>query len=339
MTNRILQNISLKPFNTFGIEVKAQLFFKVRSIDDLLWIIQQEDFRRNPLILGGGSNILLTKDYKGLIVKLDLKSKRTESTNDKTTLVSAMAGEKWHEFVLWTLNQGLSGLENLSLIAGNIGAAPIQNIGSYGVELKDTFHHLEALNLYSGKIEILDKKACQFGYRDSIFKNVAKGRYIITKVFFELSQKDDQLNTSYVAIKKELKRLGKKKSIHSISEAVINIRRTKLPDPAEIGNSGSFFKNPRLPTKLVRQIKEKYPDLVTYPVNDEHMKIAAGWLIERDGWKGKRFGNAGVHPRQALVLVNCGNAKGEEIKKLAKRIQVSVFRNFGVKLEPEVNII
>ena len=216
---------------------------------------------------------------------------------------------------------------------------PIQNIGAYGIELKDSFIKLEALNLKNGELETIHKQDCQFGYRDSIFKREAKGQYIITKVYFELNHENHQLNTSYGAIEQELERLGKKRNIHTVSEAVINIRQSKLPDPTKIGNSGSFFKNPIVTRDFAQSIKEKHPELVTYPVDDEHSKIAAGWLIDRDGWKGKRFGNAGVHDKQALVLVNHGNAKGQEIKDLAFKIQDSVFRNFGVKLEPEVNII
>jgi len=339
LTYSILENISLKPYNTFGIDAKAKLFFEVTSVDELLWITQQEVFKNSPLILGGGSNILLTGDYDGLVVKLDLKGRKIESARGDRTIVSAMAGENWHRFVLWTLDQNLGGLENLSLIPGNVGTAPIQNIGAYGVELKDTFHHLEALNLKTGNVEELNASDCQFGYRNSVFKNEAKGQYIITKVYFELSNKEHKLNTGYGAIEQELKRLDEEKSIHSISKAVINIRQSKLPDPAEIGNSGSFFKNPVLSNSTVQKIKAKHPELVTYPVDNEHSKVAAGWLIERDGWKGKRFGDAGVHAKQALVLVNYGNAKGSEIRALAEQIKASVFRNFGVSLEAEVNII
>lgn len=335
----IQQDVSLKPYNSFGVEARARYFFEAHTMDDLLWIIHQPEFQCEKLIIGGGSNMLLTRDFDGLVIKVSMKIKWVEKQEGDYTLVSVMAGENWHQFVLWCLDQNLGGLENLSLIPGNVGSAPIQNIGAYGVELKDSFHHLEALNVETGEFEIFRLEDCQFGYRDSFFKNEGKGRYIITRVFFKLTHANHRLRTTYGAIRNELERLGLEENIQSISQAVINIRKSKLPDPAKLGNSGSFFKNPVVKTALYEKLKAEHPDLVGYPVDEGQTKLAAGWLIEKAGWKGFRRGDAGVHARQALVLVNYGQATGKEIEALSREIQESIFNTFGVELEREVNLI
>jgi UDP-N-acetylmuramate dehydrogenase len=335
----IQKDVSLKPYNTFGVEARAQYLFEAQTMDDLLWIIHQPEFKLKKLIIGGGSNLLLTRDFDGLVIKISLKHKWIEKSEGDRSLVSVMAGENWHSFVLWCLAHDLGGLENLSLIPGNVGTAPIQNIGAYGVEIRTCFHHLEALNVESGEFEIFTAEDCQFGYRDSYFKNEGKDRYIIIRVFFSLTNKNHVLHTSYGAIDKELERLGEEASIHSISKAVVNIRRSKLPDPAKIGNSGSFFKNPVVTEAKYRELLAAYPNLVAYPAEAGMMKLAAGWMIDKAGWRGYRDGDAGVHEKQALVLVNYGNATGREIEALSDKIKASIISNFGVELEREVNLI
>lgn len=332
---KLQENVSLKPYNTFGIDVNAERFATVSSVDELREVLAIE---KPTLILGGGSNMLLTQDVKGLVLHINLKSVETIKEDENHSYVKAAAGEVWHDFVLWCIEKNYGGIENMSLIPGNVGTAPIQNIGAYGVELKDTFVELEALHIESGKTRVFSHADCQFGYRNSVFKNKLKGQYIITSVTFKLDKKH-KLNTSYGAIETELERLGLEKSIKNISQAVINIRNSKLPNPKEIGNSGSFFKNPVIPTSQFEELKAIHPTIVGYPAGNGLTKVAAGWLIENDGWKGKRFGDAGVHNKQALVLVNYGTAQGKEIAKLSKKIQDSVYQRFGIKLEAEVNIL
>lgn len=334
----IQENKSLKPYNTFGIDVKARYFAEARSIDDLREVLSKFK-HENTLLLGGGSNMLLTENFDGLVLKVSLEGKEIIERNEQSALVSAMAGENWHDFVLWTLEQNLGGLENMSLIPGNVGTAPIQNIGAYGVELKDSFVKLEALELSSGELKEFKREDCKFDYRSSYFKYEGKGQFIITRVWFRLTAADHVLNTSYGAIEAELKQLAGTPDIHSVSQAVINIRRRKLPDPAEIGNSGSFFKNPTVDAGQYETLKTRHPELVAYELPGNQFKLAAGWLIEQAGWKGYRKGDAGVHRNQALVLVNYENASGSEIKELAMAIKKSVFRTFAVDLEAEVNII
>ena len=336
---KLKENISLKAYNTFGVEARARYFFEAQTMDDLLWVIHQPEFKLRKLIIGGGSNMLLTRDFDGLVIKISLKHKWIEKSEGDHSLISVMAGENWHSFVLWCLAHNLGGLENLSLIPGNVGTAPIQNIGAYGVEVKDCFHHLEALNVETGEFEIFMAEDCQFGYRDSYFKNEGKDRYIIIRVFFNLTHKNHKLNTSYGAIERELKELGEEPDISSISRAVVNIRRSKLPDPAKLGNSGSFFKNPVVSEEVLVKLREKYPEIVSYPAGPGMVKIAAGWMIDKAGWKGYREGDAGVHEKQALVLVNYGSASGKEIAALSEKIQASIISNFGIELEREVNII
>lgn len=335
---QLQENISLKPFNTFGVDVRARYFFEAHTMDDLLWIIHQPEFKLKKLIVGGGSNMLLTRDFEGLVIKISLQHKWIEKSEGDYSLVSVMAGENWHSFVVWCLQHELGGLENLSLIPGNVGTAPIQNIGAYGVEIKSSFHHLEALNVENGEFEIFTAAACNFGYRDSYFKNEGKNRYIIIRVFFNLTYQNHRLNTSYGAIERELEQMGKSANIHTISQAVINIRRSKLPDPAKLGNCGSFFKNPLVSEEKYLNLKNEFPEMVGYPAGDGKVKLAAGWMIEQAGWKGYREGDAGVHDKQALVLVNYGSASGREIAALSENIRASIIDKFDVELEGEVNV-
>lgn len=332
----IQSNISLRPYNTFGIDVPAKYFAAIHTLEELKECIQTH--RHLPmLILGGGSNVLFTKPYEGLVLNIQLKGKEIERQEGNTAYVKAAAGEQWHEFVLWTMEQQLGGIENMSLIPGNIGAAPMQNIGAYGVELKDCFFSLEALNIATLNIETFDNAACHFGYRESVFKNIYKGKYIILSVTLALS-KTPQIKTSYGAIQDELNAMGiKHPTIKDVSNAVINIRQSKLPDPKVLGNSGSFFKNPVINKTQFESFHALHPNAPFYEA-DEAYKIPAGWLIEQCGWKGKRVGNTGSHASQALVLVNFGNATGAEIWALALEIKKSVADKFGIDIDTEVNI-
>ncbi len=332
------KNISLKPYNTFGIETYAESFVSVTSLSQLQNIISKN---KDVFILSGGSNILLTKNISKPVVYLSLKGiEILESANPNEVLVKAQAGENWHEFVLWCIANNFGGLENLSLIPGNVGTSPMQNIGAYGVEIKDTFYTLEALDIATGKTKTFNKKACSFGYRESVFKNIFKGKYIITNVTFKLTKNQHKLNTSYGAIQAVLDQQNvKHPTIKDVSNAVINIRESKLPNPKEIGNSGSFFKNPMISTAYFKVLVKEYPKIPHYPISDKLVKIPAGWLVEQCGFKGKRFSDAGVHKNQALVLVNYGNATGKEIFNLAQRILKSVKDKFNIDLEIEVNVI
>ena len=333
----IQQNISLKPYNTFGIDVKARQFVDIRSLNELKKVINAEKYF---FILGGGSNLLLTKDIHKLVIHLNTKGIEVIQETNNDVFVKVQAGENWHEFVLWCIDHNYGGIENLSLIPGNVGTAPIQNIGAYGIELKDSLHDLEALEIDTVNTKVFTKKDCEFGYRNSIFKNELKGRYIITSVTFKLTKDAHKLNSSYGAIQSELNINNIiNPTIKDISEAVINIRQSKLPDPKEIGNSGSFFKNPIISKDDFKTLQKTYPDAPHYVVSKKEVKVPAGWLVEQCGFKGKRFGDAGVHKKQALVLVNYDNATGEDILNLAKKIQKTVLEKFKIYLETEVNII
>ena len=337
---QIQEDFNLKEYNTFGIAAKARFFVQLTSEDEIPWLLEQPEYQENQVLwLGGGSNMLLTKDFAGLVVQLNFKGTEVQYLSDEVVLVSAAAGENWHQLVQYCLALNLGGIENLALIPGNVGTAPIQNIGAYGVELKDTFYQLRAFDLQTGQFVGFTADECQFGYRDSLFKKAGKGRYIITQVTLRLSAKNHKLNTSYGAIQQELEKQGAEASIHTIAQAVINIRSQKLPNPAEIGNSGSFFKNPVIDNGQFSQLEKQYPGIAHYKLQDGSIKLAAGWLIEQAGWKGYRNGDAGVHPKQALVLVNYGKATGPEIEDLAHQVKTSVFSKFAVNLEPEVNII
>lgn len=335
--NTIAHNISLKPYNTFGIDVDAKKFITVSSVSKLKEVLSLEEYPEK-FILGGGSNMLLTKNVEALVIQLNLRGKEILEKDEDYTYIKAKAGENWHEFVLWAIDNNLGGIENLSLIPGNVGTAPIQNIGAYGVELKDVFYSCEALNTKTLETKVFSKEACEFGYRDSYFKN-NKGLYIITSVTFKLKSEPKNINISYGAIESELEKQNiTTPSIKDVSDAVISIRKSKLPDPKELGNSGSFFKNPIISDADFKELQQKNPAVPHYIVSSSEIKIPAGWLIEQCGFKGKRFGDAGVHKNQALVLVNYGNATGEEIWNLALKIQKSVKEKFGITIEPEVNI-
>lgn len=335
----IRENVALKAYNTFGIAAQARHFVAVTELDQLQRILELEAYPKKS-ILGGGSNILLTQDVEALVIHIDLKGIRVVEEDKNEVVVEVMAGENWHELVLWSLEKGYGGLENLSLIPGNIGAAPIQNIGAYGVELKDVFVRCTAVQRDTGKPVIFDREACAFGYRDSIFKQSAKDAYIITAVHLRLTKHNHKRNIAYGAIEAELK---KNEIIHptprDIANAVIALRQRKLPDPKTLGNSGSFFKNPILSKMHFEAFIHAHPQAPHYKVDEEHVKVPAGWLIEQCGFKGKRFGAVGVYEKQALVLVNHGAANGGEVLKVVHRIQHEVHQKFGIALQPEVHIM
>jgi UDP-N-acetylmuramate dehydrogenase len=338
---QIQSNISLKLYNTFGINATAKYFTTFKSVTDVeeLFAFYSKNKLANTLILGGGSNILLTQDFNGLVAKNDMRGIEVVKEDAQHVYVKAAAGENWHRFVLYCIENDYAGVENLSLIPGNVGASPMQNIGAYGVEIKDVFHQLEAYNIEDKKVTTFSNKDCEFGYRESIFKRKYKDKFIITSVTYRLN-KVPVYNTSYGAIQQELERMGiTELSIAAISQAVINIRQSKLPNPAEIGNAGSFFKNPTVAKAKFETLKTEFPNIVGYTLNDTEVKLAAGWLIEQCGWKGYRKGDAGCHAKQALVLVNYGNANGIDIYNLSTEIMNSIEEKFGVFLEREVNII
>ncbi|MCK0191364.1 UDP-N-acetylmuramate dehydrogenase [Arenibacter sp. F20364] len=335
----IQQDISLKKYNTFGIDAKAKFFCEINSIDALKKALALKGYP-NLFVLGGGSNMLITKDLENLVLHINLKGIEVVSENNDEVVIKVNAGENWHNMVLWTLDHNYGGLENLSLIPGNTGTAPIQNIGAYGVELKDTFVSCEAMEIGTQKLKTFTKEECQFGYRDSYFKNEGLGKYIITSVSFKLTKRKHTLHVGYGAIVSELQNSGiTEPSIGDVSNAVISIRKSKLPDPKELGNSGSFFKNPVVNRQQFENFTKLYPNAPYYKISENEFKIPAGWLIEQCGFKGKRFGDAGVHKNQALVLVNYGNATGAEIIELAEKIMESVAQRFGISIVPEVNII
>jgi UDP-N-acetylmuramate dehydrogenase len=337
---QILRDAELQPFNTFGIAARAERLARFKSVDQLRSLLESPELTGMPhLILGGGSNVLFTQDLAGAVLLNEIPGIEVVKEDPDHVWVRAGAGVVWHDLVQHCVAQGWGGIENLSLIPGKVGAAPMQNIGAYGVEIKDTFDSLEAYRISDGELVTFDRDACRFGYRESIFKRESKGLYVILQVTFRLS-KHPVLNTSYGNIGDELARMGiETPTIKDVSAAVIAIRRSKLPDPAVVGNAGSFFKNPVVPNALVDEIRVRYPDVVAYPAGPGHSKLAAGWLIEKAGWKGHRSGDHGVHDRQALVLVNHGGASGSSIFELSERILHTVQEQFGVALEREVNIL
>ena len=336
----IIENYPLLKLNTFGVDVKAKYFTSINTINELIEVTKTNVFKDlELLILGGGSNILFTKDFDGLVILNNIKGKEIIEQNQQSIFLKIGAGENWHELVMYCVDNGWGGIENLSLIPGNTGTAPMQNIGAYGVEIKETFVELEALEISSGKIVKFNNSDCEFGYRESVFKNKMKNQYIILNITLEL-KKNPVLNINYGDVKAILESQNiKNPGIKEVSNAIISIRQSKLPDPKKIGNSGSFFKNPIVSLNLLELIKKKYPNVVNYEINENEFKIAAGWLIERAGWKGKKFNNYGVHEKQALVLVNYGLANGMEIFELSEKIILDIKDKFGIKLEREVNII
>ena len=334
------ENTSLKPYNTFGIEVSAAYYAKFNSVNSLKLLLQQN--AGLPIfILGGGSNVLFTKDYNGLVLKNEILGFKTIEENNTSIVIEAGAGMNWHSFVLKCIDINYGGIENLSLIPGNIGASPMQNIGAYGVEIKDVFEYLDAVHIKSGEVKRFHKSDCAFGYRESVFKRKLKGEYIICRVAYRLSKNKHKLNTSYGALENELQIMQiTNPTIRDVSNAVIAIRQSKLPDPKEIGNAGSFFKNPVVSQKKLEKLLDKYPSIPNYPSTENKAKLAAGWLIEQAGWKGKTFDERyGVHKKQALVLVNYNDAKGQEILRLSEDIIADVAFKFDVHLEREVNIL
>lgn len=332
-------DFSLKNYNTFGIEAKAKEFVAVHNRAELKAIIEQNKSKKK-FILGGGSNMLLTQDIDALVIQIDLKGKKIIKEDEDFVWVESQAGENWHEFVLWTLDQNLGGLENMSLIPGNVGTTPVQNIGAYGTEIKDTFDSCEAMNIENQEMKTFTKSECHFDYRESIFKNEAKDKYIITAVVFKLTKRNHKINTSYGDITAELAKNNiTNPSLKDVSNAVIAIRKSKLPDPKELGNSGSFFKNPVLLKSDFEKIHQNFPEMKYYEVSETEVKVPAGWLIEQAGFKGKRFGDAGIHKNQALVLVNYGNATGREILAVSTTIQETIFKLYGIRIEAEVNIV
>lgn len=336
---QVQQNISLKPYNTFGLAATAKYYCQINSVEDLAAGLRLAQFAEK-FVLSGGSNMLITKDIEALVLHINIKGISIVHEDENRVILKVMAGENWHQMVLWTLDQGYGGLENLSLIPGNTGTAPVQNIGAYGVELKDVFESCEAMDVETQKMRTFTKTECNFEYRDSYFKNEGKNRFIITSVSFQLTKRNHQLNTSYGAIEGELEKQGiKNPTIKDISNAVMAIRRSKLPDPSKLGNSGSFFKNPVVSRERFEQFSKEHPNAPFYRVSEAAYKIPAGWLIEQCGFKGERFGDAGVHKDQALVLVNYGNATGSELLALAQTIIKSVNEKFNITIAPEVNII
>jgi len=337
----IKSDYPLIDLNTFGIPAKAKYFAQVHSQEDLIALLQTIEARENKLFpLGGGSNVLFTKDVEALVIHNNITGIELLHEDENEVLVKSGGGIEWHDFVMYAIEQGWAGLENLSLIPGKIGTAPIQNIGAYGVELKDVFEELTAVDLQTGELRVFTKDECEFGYRSSVFKTHLKGKYFITEVTFRLSKKP-QFNISYGAISEILAERGVTKdslTIKDVSDAVIEIRQSKLPDPRKIGNGGSFFKNPTIPTAQYQQLKEQFPDMPAYKVNEQEVKVPAGWLIDQSGWKGYRIDNIGVHDKQALVLVNFGGNNGSKIRDLAFRIQKSIQETFGIEISPEVNI-
>ena len=337
-TMQIQENISLKPYNTFGIDARARYFAAFKDTDELEELTTP-DSRLTTLILGGGSNILFIKDVDGLVLKNEIKGIQVVHEDAEHIYVKTGAGENWHSFILHAIERNWAGIENLSLIPGNVGASPMQNIGAYGVELRDVFWSLEAFHLQQKKVFTFTLSDCEFGYRDSIFKRRHKNQFVVLNVTF-CFRKHPVFHTSYGAITQELERMGVKElSIKSISQAVINIRSSKLPDPKMIGNAGSFFKNPTVSKERFHLLQSKFEGVTGHENTDGTVKLAAGWLIEQCGWKGYRKGDAGCHANQALVLVNYGNAQGKEIYDLSEEILKSVMRKFGVSLEREVNLV
>lgn len=333
-------NVSLKSYNTFGIETFAKALDRVQNVEEIKNFLQNKPKDEALFILNGGSNMLLTQDVDAWVMKLELKGIAIIEENENDIIVEAKAGENWHQFVLYCIDKGWGGIENLSLIPGNVGSSPIQNIGAYGVEIKDYFVSLEALHIDTLDTHTFTNEQCRFGYRESVFKNEYKGQYIITSVRFRLTKNNHTLHTSYGVILQELEKMGvTQPTIKDVSNAVIAIRQSKLPDPKEIGNSGSFFKNPVVDKATFDVFHQAHPQAPFYEVSSTEFKIPAGWLIEQSGLKGFRKGDAGVHTKQALVLVNYGNATGNELLEMARYVQQTVFETFGIRIEPEVNII
>ncbi|MGV3527482.1 MAG: UDP-N-acetylmuramate dehydrogenase [Flavisolibacter sp.] len=343
---QIRENFPLRPYHTFGIDVSARYFSRFQNMEQLQELLAEPLVQQHPkLVLGGGSNVLFTRDYDGVVLKNEISGVEVVEESDENLFVRAGAGENWHSFVIHCVEKGYAGLENLSLIPGNVGASPMQNIGAYGVEVKDVFHKLEAFHIRDRDVHTFTAADCQFGYRESVFKNKYRNQYVITSVTYRL-RKTPVFHTEYGAIRQELEKMGVSGlSIKAISQAVINIRSSKLPDPKEVGNAGSFFKNPTIPRQQYADLQKQFADIPSFPFDEERVKVPAGWLIEHchpddaGTWKGYRVGDAGCYPKQALVLVNYGSATGQEVFDLSEKILETVKTKFGIELEREVNII
>jgi len=333
-------NISLKPFNTFGIDVKARYYAEADSMESLQDLLSAALKKNLPVfILGGGSNVLFTQDFVGLVIRILIPGVKVLREDSENIWLQVGAGENWHQLTMHCVEQNWGGLENLSLIPGTVGAAPIQNIGAYGVELKDALEEVHALRIADGSSHVFNNADCHFGYRNSIFKNSHRNQFIVCAILLRLN-KNPKLQISYGAVAETLKKMGNgQPTLRAVSDAVMQIRRSKLPDPREIGNAGSFFKNPEISEEQFNILLNKYPEMPHYVLGNKQIKIPAGWLIEQCGWKGKRSGNVGIYPKQALVIVNYGQATGAEIKNLAEQIQNSVYDKFAINLVTEVNII
>ncbi|MBL8361581.1 MAG: UDP-N-acetylmuramate dehydrogenase [Rubrivivax sp.] len=337
---RVEQRANLRDHNTFGLPALAQTLVRIGSDADVRRVVDHPEYGRAPkFILGGGSNVVLTRDLQAVVIKVEVMGRRLVDARDDAWIVEAGAGESWHDLVAWTLEQGWPGLENLALIPGSVGAAPVQNIGAYGVELKDRFESLDAVDLVTGRSVTIDAATCHFGYRDSIFKQALAGKSLITRVRLRLPRPWQPV-LGYLDLERKMAETGNAHpDARTIHDWVCAIRRAKLPDPAAIGNAGSFFKNPVVSPEQCRDIIGRDPEIVHYPMPDGSVKLAAGWLIDACGWKGKSVGRAGVYERQALVLVNRGGASGAEVVTLARAIQESVYGRFGIRLEPEPVIV
>jgi len=337
---RLQENINIKAYNTFGIDAKAKYFCELRSVDELTDLVQSDLFKKEKhIFLGGGSNVLFTKDFDGIVIHNSILGKTIVHETDETVFLKVNSGEQWHSTVIYCVNNNWSGIENLSLIPGTVGASPIQNIGAYGVEIKDVIEKVETVELTTGAIKSFSNEECEFGYRESVFKNKFKEKHFISSVTLRLSKKNHRININYGAIIDTLKQMNvEHATIRNVSDAVIKIRGEKLPDFNTLGNAGSFFKNPEIDATHFNELKNEFPSIPNYPAN-QSVKVPAGWLIEQCGWKGKRINHVGVHAHQALVLVNFGGASGEEILSLAQQIIQSVKEKFLITLTPEVNIV
>lgn len=334
----ILNDVSLKPYNTFGIDVSAKYFCEVKNLLDVEALVVAPEFLQNErLFVGGGSNILFTKNFDGIVIKNSLKGITIIDEDEKNIRVKVASGENWHDFVMWAVAHDFGGVENLALIPGTVGGAPMQNIGAYGVEVKSVIESVEAVHVGDGTVKQFSNTECQFGYRTSAFKTTEKGRYFMTSVTFRLSKPPHEIHVEYGAIQSELEAMHiVQPTIRDIADAVIAIRSSKLPQPSELGNAGSFFKNPEISPDQFAKLQARFPDMPSYPTESNQIKIPAGWLIEQSGWKGKRVENSGMHEKQALVLVNYGNATGDEMLALARTVQKDVQEKFGILLETEV---
>jgi len=334
------QNVSLKPFNTFGIDITSRYFAEINVEDDYQKLLSSPLLKENRLlIIGEGSNILFSNDFEGLVVKINTKGIEILAEDADEVTIKAQAGENWNDFVKFCISKKYAGIENLSMIPGNVGGSPVQNIGAYGVEVKDAIQEVEVLEIETGKKTIFSNAECKFGYRNSIFKNELKNKFIITSVTFKLSKKGC-FSVSYGSIAKELRAMCLRKvTLESVGEAVCNLRTQKLPDPKDLGNGGSFFKNPIVSSEKYGKLKSLFPNIIAYEVPGIGYKLAAGWMIEQCQWKGKRLGNVGVYDKQALIIVNYGEAKGTEVLEFAEKIRESVQQKFDIKLDFEINVI